>query len=139
MFLPALVLLLTSYPLLYPSFPALRQRARTLAALASFVMTSASAPYVWDYLMRGGVEGVREREWTVQVRSSYSYVRYFSPLCTLRSLLVHVSCDWVRELRDDPRARLPAARDVVPPVHLGVREKAQGARRCAFLICARTF
>ncbi|KAJ6447992.1 hypothetical protein C8R45DRAFT_1134650 [Mycena sanguinolenta] len=63
--LPALLLLLTSHPLLYPSFPALRNCARILTAVASFVMTSASVPYDWDYLTRGRALGVRERAWAV--------------------------------------------------------------------------
>ncbi|KAJ6447995.1 hypothetical protein C8R45DRAFT_1134663 [Mycena sanguinolenta] len=65
--LPALLLLLTSHPLLYPSFPALCNCARILTVVASFVMTSAPVPYDSDYLTSGGALGVRERAWAVDV------------------------------------------------------------------------
>ncbi|KAJ6452113.1 hypothetical protein C8R45DRAFT_1223669 [Mycena sanguinolenta] len=99
-FLPALLLLLSSYPLLYPSFPALRQRAWILTAVASFVMTSASVPYVWDYLTRGGVESVTPRPWAVDVNRFFQAYLTADMLCGFLSYRSQIGLltGWIHHL-----------------------------------------
>jgi hypothetical protein len=72
-FLISLLALATSYHILAPLFPTVKQKSWILTAITSGVMSMASLPFLWDYFVGGcSVKNVR-----LASTFSVNMVRYF--------------------------------------------------------------